>query len=149
MGSRTSTVMPRRGSAAAAPAAPPPAPVAAAPPPAAVAPAPAAPAQPGLMAQMAATAGGVAVGSAVGHVVGAGVSSLFSGGGESKPAPAPAAPAPVAAPPPPSAPQEISGPCASQIKEFIECSQTQSDLTLCSGFSEALKECRSRGFMSA
>merc|ERR1712243_440025 len=48
----------------------------------------------------------------------------FSGGGESKPAPAPPAP------PPSSAPQEISGPCASQIKEFIECSQTQSDLTL-------------------
>merc|ERR1719228_3036801 len=101
------------------------------------------------MAQMAATAGGVAVGSAVGHVVGAGVTSLFSGGSSDTPAAAPPAPAPVAAaPPPPAAPQEPTGPCAFEIKQFIQCSQQQYDITLCEGFNEALKECKARNLIS-
>merc|ERR1711892_127163 len=169
MGSHINTVMPRRGSAAparaparaAAPApapapapaaaAPPPAahappPVAHAPPPAAVAPAPAAaPQQPSMMAQMAATAGGVAIGSTVGHVVGAGISGMF-GGDSDKPAAAASAPPPPAAP---AAPAEPSGPCAWEMKQFIQCSQNQSDLTLCQGFTEALKECKSRNFLTA
>ncbi|KAG0218086.1 hypothetical protein BGX33_008620 [Mortierella sp. NVP41] len=40
-----------------------------------------APQQPGLFAQMATTAAGVAVGSAVGHTLGAGLTSMFSGSG--------------------------------------------------------------------
>eukprot|EP00091_Calanus_sinicus_P014743 TRINITY_DN323_c1_g1_i8.p1 TRINITY_DN323_c1_g1~~TRINITY_DN323_c1_g1_i8.p1 ORF type:complete len:102 (-),score=52.29 TRINITY_DN323_c1_g1_i8:147-452(-) len=100
-----------------------------------------------MMQQMAATAGGVAVGSAVGHVVGAGVSSLFSGGSS---APAPAAAPPAYAPPPPvaAAPQEVTGPCAFEIKQFIQCSQQQYDITLCEGFNEALKECKSRNLVA-
>merc|ERR1719228_1703738 len=101
------------------------------------------------MAQMAATAGGVAVGSAVGHVVGAGVTSLFSGGSSDTPAATPPAPAPVAAaPPPPAAPQEPTGPCAFEIKQFIQCSQQQYDITLCEGFNEALKECKARNLIA-
>jgi len=96
---------------------------------------------------MAATAGGVAIGS----VVGSGISSLLSGG-SSAPAPAPAAapPAPVyaAPPPPPAAPQEPVGPCAFEIKQFIQCSQQQYDITLCEGFNEVLKECKSRNLVS-
>merc|ERR1712128_316699 len=169
MGSHINTVMPRRGSAAparapaAAPApapTPAPAPAAAAPPPAAhapppvahalppaaVAPAPAAaPQQPSMMAQMAATAGGVAIGSTVGHVVGAGISGMF-GGDSDKPAAAASAPPPLAAP---AAPAEPSGPCAWEMKQFIQCSQNQSDLPLCQGFTEALKECKSRNFLTA
>merc|ERR1712106_940519 len=156
MGSHINTVMPRRGSAAparapATAAAPPPAPhapplVAHAPPPAAVAPAPAAtPQQPSMMAQMAATAGGVAIGSTVGHVVGAGISGMF-GGDSDKPAAAASAPPPLAAP---AAPAEPSGPCAWEMKQFIQCSQNQSDLALCQGFTEALKECKSRNFLTA
>merc|ERR1712106_304916 len=159
MGSHINTVMPRRGSAAparapATAAAPPPAPhapplVAHAPPPAAVAPAPAAtPQQPSMMAQMAATAGGVAIGSTVGHVVGAGISGMF-GGDSDKPAAAAPAPPPLAAPAAPAAPAEPSGPCAWEMKQFIQCSQNQSDLTLCQGFTEALKECKSRNFLTA
>ena len=65
---------------------------------------------------MAATAGGVAVGSAVGHVVGAGVSSLFSGGSSSSPAAAP--PAAAAAPaPPPQQQQQPAGPCSFEIRD--------------------------------
>ena len=64
---------------------------------------------------MAATAGGVAVGSAVGHVVGAGVTSLFSGGSSS---PAAAPPAAVAAPPPPPPQQQQPvGPCSFEIRD--------------------------------
>lgn len=151
--------MPRRGSAASPPAraaapaqaatpppaAHPPAPAAAAPPaPVAAAPpsalaAPAQPQQPGLMAQMAATAGGVAVGSAVGHVVGAGITGLFSGGSSSTPA------APTAAAPPPTPQQQQPvGPCSFEISEFVKCAQVQADLTLCQGFNEAVKECKAR-----
>jgi hypothetical protein len=67
--------------------------------------------------QMAATAGGVAVGSAVGHVVGAGISGLFSSGSSSTPA----APAPAAVAPPP--PQQLQqqqqpvGPCSFEIRD--------------------------------
>lgn len=91
---------------------------------------------------MAATAGGVAVGSAVGHVVGAGMTSMFSGGSSSAPAPVAAPQVPAAAAPAP--PAEPTGPCAFEIKEFIKCAQGQSDLTLCQGFNEAVKECKSR-----
>jgi len=103
------------------------------------------------MAQMAATAGGVAVGSAVGHVAGSAITGMFSGG--SSPAPAPAAPAPAPLAPAPLAPaagpSEPTGPCAWEIKQFLQCSQAQYDITLCEGFNEALKECKQRNLMTA
>ena len=34
------------------------------------------------------------------------------------------------------------GPCAYEIRQFLDCSTAQSDLTLCEGFSEALKQCK-------
>ena len=94
---------------------------------------------------MAATAGGVAVGSAVGHVAGSAITGMFSGGSS-----APAAPAAAPAPPPPApaAPsQEISGPCAMEIRQFIQCSQNQYDISMCDGFNEALKECKARNLL--
>merc|ERR1719215_487515 len=74
--------------------------------------------------QMAATAGGVAVGSAVGHVVGHAMTGGMGGGGGAQP-------------------QEPQGACAWEIKSFIQCAQQQSDLTLCEGFNEALRQCKS------
>lgn len=42
-----------------------------------------------------------------------------------------------------AAPQPLQmGPCAYEIRQFLDCSTTQSDLTLCEGFSEALKQCK-------
>ena len=42
-----------------------------------------------------------------------------------------------------AAPQPLqTGPCAYEIRQFLDCSTTQSDLTLCEGFSEALKQCK-------
>lgn len=93
------------------------------------------PQQPSLMGQMAATAGGVAIGHTIGH----GITSLFSGGSNDAAAAAPAATAPAAAVPS-SAPS--SGACAWEVKQFLECAQQQSDLTLCDGFNEALRQCK-------
>lgn len=103
----------------------------------------AAPQQPSMFAQMAATAGGVAVGSAVGHVIGHGITGMMSGGSSSSEVAQPVQQAPMA----PqqqyaSGPQEPTGPCAWEIKQFLQCSQNQSDLTLCEGFNEALRQCR-------
>jgi len=119
----------------------PPAPVAAAP--SAVG----APQQPSMFQQMAATAGGVAIGSAVGHTIGHGITSMFSGSDNKE------APAPVAAPET-QAPQtymtngaqsnESQGPCAWEIKQFLQCAQGQSDITLCEGFNEALRQCKAQ-----
>ncbi|EDW07089.1 hypothetical protein AWZ03_011263 [Drosophila navojoa] len=136
-------------------AAPAPAPVparAAAPPPAPMAAPPSAvgmpaPQQPSMFQQMAATAGGVAVGSAIGHTVGHGLTSLFSGSGD-KEAAAPAAAAPAA--PQQQQPyygqqaqaNEPQGACAWEIKQFLQCAQGQSDLSLCEGFNEALRQCK-------
>ncbi|ERE88028.1 coiled-coil-helix-coiled-coil-helix domain-containing protein 10 [Cricetulus griseus] len=107
------------------------------PPPSAAAPAPAASGQPGLMAQMASTAAGVAVGSAVGHVMGNALTSAFSGGSSE-----PAQPAVQQAPARQASHPLQMGPCSYEIKQFLDCSTTQSDLTLCEGFSEALKQCK-------
>lgn len=105
----------------------------------------AAPSQgPGLMAQMAATAGGVAIGSAVGHTIGHAMTGMFSGSDSKEAAPAQqaAAPVPQYAPAAGSEAQAPSGPCAWEIKQFLSCAQNQSDLTLCEGFNEALRQCK-------
>lgn len=114
------------------------APAPAPPPPAALATAPAQPKQPGLMAQMATTAAGVAVGSAVGHVMGSALTGAFSGGSSSS-SPEPAKPA-YQEPPRPAPPQQ--GPCHFEVRQFLDCATTQTDLSLCEGFSEALKQCK-------
>lgn len=89
------------------------------------------------MGQMAATAGGVAIGSAVGHTIGHAMTGLFSGGSnEAAPAPAPG----VAQQ---SAPASVpAGACSWEVKQFLECAQNQSDLSLCEGFNEALRQCK-------
>ncbi|XP_006971423.1 coiled-coil-helix-coiled-coil-helix domain-containing protein 2 [Peromyscus maniculatus bairdii] len=100
----------------------------------------AAPRQPGLMAQMATTAAGVAVGSAVGHTLGHAITGGFSGGGNAEPArpdityQEPQGTQPVN--------QQSFGPCSLEIKQFLECAQNQSDVKLCEGFNEVLRQCR-------
>ena len=37
--------------------------------------------------------------------------------------------------------QQVS-PCENELKQFINCAQTQNDLGLCQGFNMALRECR-------
>uniref|UniRef100_A0A8C6WJN1 Coiled-coil-helix-coiled-coil-helix domain containing 10 n=1 Tax=Neogobius melanostomus TaxID=47308 RepID=A0A8C6WJN1_9GOBI len=92
---------------------------------------------PGLMAQMATTAAGVAVGSAVGHMLG----SAFTGGSSSSSTPEPARPAYQEPPRQAPAPAQ-AGPCHFEVRQFLDCATTQSDLSLCEGFGEALKQCK-------
>ncbi|XP_066501679.1 coiled-coil-helix-coiled-coil-helix domain-containing protein 10, mitochondrial [Hoplias malabaricus] len=108
------------------------------PPPAALAPVQTQPKQPGLMAQVATTAAGVAVGSAVGHVMGSAITGAFSGGSSSSDA---AKPAPAYQEPPRAAPSQ-TGPCLFEVRQFLDCATTQTDLSLCEGFNEALKQCK-------
>ncbi|XP_053557942.1 coiled-coil-helix-coiled-coil-helix domain-containing protein 10, mitochondrial [Bombina bombina] len=96
---------------------------------------------PGLMAQMATTAAGVAVGSAVGQVLGGALTGAFSGGSSEPAKPAAVQDAPRA-PAFSQQPQSPYGPCHYEIKQFLDCATNQSDLTLCEGFSEALKQCK-------
>ncbi|NWY65190.1 CHCH2 protein, partial [Erithacus rubecula] len=137
--SRTSRVAPPASRAPPARAPAPRASVPAAAPPSAVA--TPAPKQPGLMAQMATTAAGVAVGSAVGHTIGHAITGGFSGGGSSE-----AARPDITYQEPQAAQaaqqQQQYGPCQYEIKQFLECAQNQTDLKLCEGFSEVLKQCR-------
>ena len=38
--------------------------------------------------------------------------------------------------------QQSFGPCSLEIKQFLECAQNQSDVKLCEGFNEGLRQCR-------
>ncbi|CAF2034845.1 unnamed protein product [Rotaria magnacalcarata] len=118
------------------------------PPPRAVAhPPPAAPApvtapqgrQPGLFGQMAATAGGVAIGSAVGHTIGAAMTGGFRGNDQA------AAPQETNVQQSNQTPNErfTADRCNLYQKEFMKClDQASGDSTQCQGFWEALKECQ-------
>jgi len=145
--------MPRRGSASPSrssaplrrpvsnvPARAPPAPAPMAP----VAAAPASmaqPRQPGMFAQMATTAAGVAVGSAVGHTLGA---AMMGGGSRDQSEPVQQQQAPPPQPIYGQQQQQLGegSPCQMQMKQFLECAQSQHDITLCQGFNEALRECK-------
>uniref|UniRef100_T1J8S8 CHCH domain-containing protein n=1 Tax=Strigamia maritima TaxID=126957 RepID=T1J8S8_STRMM len=104
------------------------------------------PKQPGMFAQMATTAAGVAVGSAIGHTVGAAMTGGM-GGGHSQAAPAEQQPTTPTYEQ--STQQNPSGPCAYEIRQFLECAQNQHDLTLCDGFNEAIRQCKLGNGISA
>jgi hypothetical protein len=40
--------------------------------------------------------------------------------------------------------QDINNPCGLELRQFMECAQGQSDISLCQGFNEVLRECRLR-----
>lgn len=104
------------------------------------------PRQPGMFAQMATTAAGVAVGSAVGHTLGAAMVGGMSGGGSQEAAPAQPQDQQMMYQQQPMYSQQQQpqpgGPCAAQLQQFLQCTQTQADITLCQGFNEALRECK-------
>ncbi|EER24413.1 hypothetical protein D8B26_005270 [Coccidioides posadasii str. Silveira] len=125
---------------------------AAAPPPAAPAAQQAAPPQavqqsqgPGLFAQMASTAAGVAVGSSIGHAVG----SFFTGGSSSAPAEAAQAPPASSAPMDNSLYQSNSSSwgqsqaCETDIKAFRTCMDEHSgNMSICGWYLDQLKACQ-------
>ena len=104
-----------------------------------------APQGPSMMAGIAQTAAGVAIGSVAGHAI----TGMFSGSSSSD-APAQQQQAPVAQQSSSafsSQDQQQSGACAWEIKQFLQCAQQQSDLTLCDGFNEAIRQCKSANHM--
>ncbi|THH32932.1 hypothetical protein EUX98_g1233 [Antrodiella citrinella] len=91
---------------------------------------------PGMLAQMAATAGSVAVGSTIGH----GLSSMLFGGSSS------AAPAPEAQAVPQqqqSSYQSQGASCEVQAKDFTRCLE-KADLPSCTWYLEQLKAVRAQ-----
>ncbi|ORY39874.1 hypothetical protein BCR33DRAFT_719704, partial [Rhizoclosmatium globosum] len=89
---------------------------------------------------MASTAAGVAVGSAVGHTLGAGLTSMFGGGGSSAPAPAPQA---AAAPQSVAAPSQFANPCEADSRAFTACLEKSSnDIGACQFYLDMLKQCQ-------
>ncbi|KIP07305.1 hypothetical protein PHLGIDRAFT_30085 [Phlebiopsis gigantea 11061_1 CR5-6] len=90
--------------------------------------------QPGLLTQMAATAGSVAVGSTIGH----GISNMLFGSSSHAPEPAPAAQAP---PVQQQSYQSQGLSCEAQAKEFTKCLD-KADLPSCTWYLEQLKACQ-------
>ncbi|KAF9928570.1 hypothetical protein FBU30_002308 [Linnemannia zychae] len=110
-----------------------------------------APQQPGLFAQMATTAAGVAVGSAVGHTIGAGITSMFSGSGSDS-APEPQQQqqqAPQYQQPPTmyhnaAVPASAAPSCEADAKAFTKCLEANgNDMSVCQWYLEQLKACQS------
>ncbi|KAI8984546.1 hypothetical protein BDF20DRAFT_860491 [Mycotypha africana] len=108
-------------------------------------PAVAQPRQPGLFGQMASTAAGVAVGSAVGHTMANGVSAMFGGRSDNN--------EPQQAQPQeqyqqqtyqPMAAQNQNGiSCEADAKAFTQCLEaTNNDMSACKWYLDALKQCQ-------
>jgi len=136
----------RSASTVAAPrtaAAPPPAPVSHQTPAAPAAPVAAAPQQPGLFAQMATTAAGVAVGSAVGHTLGAGISSMFGGSSSAPAEPAQQAVAPAAPAQSTYNSSETGRACEVDARNFTRClDENNGNMQICDWYLQQLKACQ-------
>ena len=104
--------------------------------------------QPSMFKQMAATAGGVAMGSAIGHMAGAAMMGGSSGENTTQnhyqEAAASQQPMYNASEQQQPYGNQPTGPCAWEINQFLQCAQGQGayDITLCEGFNEALRACK-------
>lgn len=79
-----------------------------------------------------------------GHTVGHALTGMFSGGSDSKEV---AQAAPAQAPQAyqqPAQQQDPNGPCAWEVKQFLQCAENQTDISLCQGFNEAMRQCKTR-----
>lgn len=98
----------------------------------------------GFMANVASTAAGVAIGSTVGHAL----TGALMGGNHSEQQQA--AVEPQAGQPQQYQQQqpmsnEQQDPCKFELDQFLSCAQSQSsDLALCDGFNQVLRECKNR-----
>ncbi|KAI8384152.1 hypothetical protein BD560DRAFT_385120 [Blakeslea trispora] len=94
--------------------------------------------QPGLFSQMASTAAGVAVGSAVGHSMANGVSAMFGGSSE----PQPQEPQ-VQQQQPMVAQTQNGASCEADARAFTQCLEaTNNDMSACKWYFDALKQCQ-------
>merc|ERR1711879_62582 len=93
----------------------------------------------GMVGQGMALGAGAAVGSSMVH----GAMNMMSGGGsssEAPPAQAPPAASPYAAQQP--TPVAQANPCQEQLNQFMQCSQQNSDLSLCAPFNDIYRDCK-------
>ncbi|KAG1468700.1 hypothetical protein G6F56_003683 [Rhizopus delemar] len=98
--------------------------------------------QPGLFSQMASTAAGVAVGSAVGHTMANGVSSVFGGGSNSSPQEQPVETGSYQSQPYQQETAKAS--CEANAKAFTQCLEaTNNDMSSCQWYLDQLKQCQS------
>lgn len=72
-----------------------------------------------------------------GHTVGHAVTGMFGGGSSNEVEPQAQ---PVQAMPVEQSSQQ--GACAFEIKQFLQCAQNNDDISLCSGFNEAIRQCK-------
>ena len=77
-----------------------------------------------------------------GHTVGHAITGMFSGNGDHEVAPAAAGAVPVQPATQGYQDQQNGTPCAWEMGQFLKCAQQQDDLSLCSGFNEALRQCK-------
>ncbi|KAG7308659.1 hypothetical protein JYU34_005881 [Plutella xylostella] len=96
----------------------------------------AAPPQRSMFRDAAAVAGGVAVGSAVGHVAGEAITGMFSGRKKEQ--------VEESLPRGYQLGAEPSGPCAFEISQFLQCASQTENLDGCAYYNDALKECKKR-----
>ncbi|ODQ61173.1 hypothetical protein WICANDRAFT_23525, partial [Wickerhamomyces anomalus NRRL Y-366-8] len=99
------------------------------------------PQQPGMFAQMASTAAGVAVGSTIGHTLGAGITSMF-GGSSSAPAEQQQA-APPAQQQAQYSQQQQGGVCDVDARNFTRClGDNDGNMQICDFYLQQLKACQ-------
>lgn len=97
--------------------------------------------QPGLMANIASTAAGVAIGHTMGHAI----TGALGMNGRQEAAPVEAQQQGQLNQQQNPYTQGGNQPCKFELDEFLACTQAHSnDLSLCSGFNEVLKECKIR-----
>lgn len=74
-----------------------------------------------------------------GHTVGHAVTGMFGGSSNNEVQPQAQ---PVQAMPMEQSNQQNGGACAFEIKQFLQCAQNNDDISLCSGFNEAIRQCK-------
>ncbi|ODV90726.1 hypothetical protein CANCADRAFT_110011 [Tortispora caseinolytica NRRL Y-17796] len=96
------------------------------------------PRQPGLFGQMASTAAGVAVGSTIGHTLGAGITSMF-GGSSAEPAEQTYA----AQQQQQQQQQQAVGACDTDARAFTKClEENNGNMQICDYYLQQLKACQ-------
>nr|CAB3508635.1 unnamed protein product [Spodoptera littoralis] len=92
------------------------------------------PPQRSMFRDAASIAGGVTVGTTMGHLAGEAITSLFSGRRREEVV--------HALPRDYQLGSEPSGPCAYEISQFLHCATNNEDITQCQAYNEALKQCK-------
>ncbi|XP_075257867.1 uncharacterized protein LOC142349906 [Convolutriloba macropyga] len=85
----------------------------------------------GFLSNMMSTAGGVALGHTIGHAItggGSGAAAAHNGGGDAYS----------------QQPQQQQNACQYELDQFINCSSTQRDLSLCTAFNDIYKQCKTQ-----